>query len=55
MIEIIVAIILQITTIIGGGDADKSKEVPQDKAKTEKPVKGASEADAEGGSGTWEG
>jgi len=56
MIEIIIAIILQITTILGGGDQNKEKVESTEKAKTEKKSS-ASEAGvgAEGGSGGWSG
>ncbi|MBC5774938.1 hypothetical protein H8S95_12750 [Pontibacter sp. KCTC 32443] len=49
MIEIVVAIILQITTILGGGDSDKEKAEQKEKeakAKTEQSA-------AEGGAGNW--
>ena len=54
MIEIIVAVILQITTILGGVNTDAGKAQPQEKAKTEKS-KGDIEKTAEGGAGTWDG
>lgn len=51
MIEIIVAIILQITTIIGGGDSEKAKaeqKAKEQKAKTEQ------NSNADGGAGNWD-
>lgn len=52
MTEIIIAIILQISTILGGVPTDKSKadnnEKSAEKAKTEKDIKGS------GGTGVWE-
>lgn len=52
MTEIIVALILQLTTILGGVPADKDKTekdaVTNDKKKTENTVKGS------GGTGNWD-
>lgn len=55
MIEILIAIILQVTTILGGGDAEKEKAEQEVKTKTENPSKGASDNAAEGGAGGWAG
>lgn len=51
MIEIIIAVILQITTILGGGDSEKevAEKDAKEKAKKEQTVK------ATGGTGNWEG
>ncbi|WP_162426951.1 hypothetical protein [Pontibacter pudoricolor] len=52
MIEILIAIILQITTIVTGADSDKVKEeqkIAETKAKTEQQ-----NSTADGGQGNWE-
>lgn len=55
MIEIIIAIIIQISTIVGGGDLAEEKGQNKEKDKTEKSSKDASSGAAEGGAGNWEG
>lgn len=50
MIEIIIAVLLQVTTILGGVDADKEKadqKAKEEKATHEQPI------NAQGGSGAW--
>jgi hypothetical protein len=50
MIEIIIAVILQVTTILGGVDSEKEKaelKAKEEKAKKEQTI------NAEGGNGTW--
>jgi hypothetical protein len=51
MIEIIVAVILQITTILGG---DSEKVKAEQKAKEEKAKTEQKSSEADGGQGNWE-
>ncbi|MBB6611973.1 hypothetical protein H7F15_13060 [Pontibacter sp. Tf4] len=55
MIEIIISIILQITTILGGGDASKDAlQASETKAKAEQTSQPEKpEASVDGGTGQW--
>lgn len=54
MIEIIISVIIQIATIINGGDADK-KPIEQDKDKKAKTEQNSDTTPADGGQSGWEG
>lgn len=55
MLEIIIAIIIQVTTILNGGtDAEKAKAEQKAKTEQSQPANNNGAAAADGGTGTWD-